>query len=163
MSTPIETNTEELNEILQTVYNLPNRSSGGSAEPDMTIRTTEGFDFASYPTTYDYNCNHVTVDQNEFMATYEKLMAGNDVRVTLTGSMPMSTYGLETFATIQADRVIAYIDDYPEVPSIMVRFRVPCQYGHFSSSDNKIVLIRYLFRLVNGSVELTAYTCSDEE
>ena len=37
MSTPIETNTEELNEILQTVYNLPNRSSGGSAEPDLVI------------------------------------------------------------------------------------------------------------------------------
>ena len=43
MSTPIETNTEELQEILQTVYNLPNRSSGGSAEPDLVIGSTSGW------------------------------------------------------------------------------------------------------------------------
>ena len=44
MSTQIETNTEELNEILQTVYNLPNRSSGGDESYDLLFRleTPEG-------------------------------------------------------------------------------------------------------------------------
>ena len=44
MSTPIETNTEELNEILQTVYNLPNRSSADSEGYDLLFRfeTPEG-------------------------------------------------------------------------------------------------------------------------
>lgn len=38
MSTPIETNTEELQEILQTVYNLPNAGgSGGSVKPDLVL------------------------------------------------------------------------------------------------------------------------------
>lgn len=37
MSTPIETNTEELREILDEVYNLPDRSTGGSSEPDLVI------------------------------------------------------------------------------------------------------------------------------
>ena len=37
MSTPIETNTEELREILNEVYSLPNRSTGGSSEPDLII------------------------------------------------------------------------------------------------------------------------------
>lgn len=36
MATPIETNTEELQEILQTVYNLP-MAGGGSSEPDLMI------------------------------------------------------------------------------------------------------------------------------
>lgn len=36
MSTPIESNTEGLQEILQTVYNLP-MAGGGSAEPDLVI------------------------------------------------------------------------------------------------------------------------------
>ena len=37
MSTPIETNTEELQAVLQQVYNLPNRS-GGSTTPDLVIK-----------------------------------------------------------------------------------------------------------------------------
>ena len=37
MSTPIETNTEELQEILNTVYNLP-MAGGGSSEPDLVIQ-----------------------------------------------------------------------------------------------------------------------------
>ena len=36
MSTPIETNTEQLQEVLQQVYNLPSRS-GGSTTPDLVI------------------------------------------------------------------------------------------------------------------------------
>lgn len=37
MATPIETNTQELREVLEQVYNLPDRASGGSSEPDLVI------------------------------------------------------------------------------------------------------------------------------
>lgn len=37
MSVSIGTNTQELQEILQTVYELPNSTSGGSAEPDLVV------------------------------------------------------------------------------------------------------------------------------
>ena len=40
MATPIETNTSELQEILQSVYNLPNANSGGSDTPDLVIKLT---------------------------------------------------------------------------------------------------------------------------
>ena len=39
MGTPIETNTTELQEILQTVYNLP-MAGGGTSEPDLVIKLT---------------------------------------------------------------------------------------------------------------------------
>lgn len=39
MSTPIETNTEQLQEVLQQVYNLPNRSGGNTW--DCVITTVE--------------------------------------------------------------------------------------------------------------------------
>lgn len=37
MSTPIETNTDQLQEVLQQVYNLPSRSGGGSVTPDLVV------------------------------------------------------------------------------------------------------------------------------
>lgn len=37
MSTPIETNTEELQEILQTVYNLPNAGGSGKVSWDCVL------------------------------------------------------------------------------------------------------------------------------
>lgn len=48
MSTPIETNTEELQEILETVYNLPN-VGGGSSAPDLVIAMN-----ATSPSTVDF-------------------------------------------------------------------------------------------------------------
>ena len=40
MSTPIETNTEELQEILQTVYNLPNAGGSGKVSWDCVIESS---------------------------------------------------------------------------------------------------------------------------
>lgn len=76
MSTPIETNTEELQEILQTVYNLP-MAGGGSSEPDLVI----GFD--------DSNLEGIarpdqfTFDQTAVVNTYNKLLSGETVNCVL--------------------------------------------------------------------------------
>ena len=76
MSTPIETNTEELQEILQTVYNLPN-AGGGSSEPDLVI----GFD----DTNWDgiTGPDQFTFDQTAVVSTYNKLLSGETVNCVL--------------------------------------------------------------------------------
>lgn len=76
MSTPIETNTAELQEILQTVYNLP-MAGGGSAEPDLVI----GFD-DSNGIGVD-NPDQITFDPTEVIATYNKLLDGQTVNCVL--------------------------------------------------------------------------------
>ena len=47
MSTPIESNTSELREVLNTVNNLPNAMSG-SAEPDMVIALTMPLNYGEF-------------------------------------------------------------------------------------------------------------------
>lgn len=66
MSTQIETNTEELNEILQTVYNLPNRSSGGSSESD--IRVEWQLSSGKYP-------ENISADEVSVVLDYEAVVA----------------------------------------------------------------------------------------
>lgn len=76
MSTPIETNTEELQEILQTVYNLPN-AGGGSAELDLVI----GFDDSNWDGVT--RPDQFTFDQAAVVATYNKLLAKQTVNCVL--------------------------------------------------------------------------------
>ena len=73
----IKTNTEELQEILQTVYNLPN-ASGGSAEPDLVITysNTDLSQSFSDPSLCSFD-NAAVVD------TYSKLLAGQTVNCVL--------------------------------------------------------------------------------
>lgn len=77
MSTPIETNTEELQEILQTVYNLPN-AGGGSSEPDLVITLTESV--------MDGITNHpekISFNSEEVVNAYTKLLSGETVNCVL--------------------------------------------------------------------------------
>lgn len=77
MSTPMETNTEELREILQQVYDLPEAGSGGSAEPDLVI----GFDDANWEGIT--GPDQFTFDQDAVVATYNKLLTGQTVNCVL--------------------------------------------------------------------------------
>ena len=76
----IETNTEELQEILQQVYDLPNRSSGGSSEPDLVInvRMPQG----SY-LTQEYFDDIVVTFSGSVEDTYAKLSNREDVKVVV--------------------------------------------------------------------------------
>ena len=89
MSTPIETNTEELNEILQTVYNLPN-AGGGSSKPDLVIglnvadtkvRTEDG---SACKSITNMTVDDVSIVSGSVSAVVEKLKQGLPVRVVMT-------------------------------------------------------------------------------
>lgn len=93
MSTPIETNTTELQEILQTVYNLP-IAGGGSSEPDLVI----GLNIANTKVWTDesteggskwarnlgtMNANDVSIVSGSVAATADKVRQGLPVKVLL--------------------------------------------------------------------------------
>lgn len=77
MSTSMETNTEQLQEILQTVYALP--EVGGSAEPDLIIEY-------SYPDGYhviDENIESFAYNSEDVVNVYNKLLTGQNVNCVL--------------------------------------------------------------------------------
>ena len=76
MSTPMETNTEQLREILQQVYDLPEAGSGGS-EPDLVI----GFDDTNWEGLT--GPDQFTFEQTAVVATYNKLLTGQTVNCVL--------------------------------------------------------------------------------
>lgn len=73
----IKTNTEELQEILQTVYNLPN-ASGGSTEPDLVITYSNTDLSQSFS-----NPSFCSFDNAAVIDTYNKLLAGQTVNCVL--------------------------------------------------------------------------------
>ena len=79
MSTPIETNTEELREILQTVYNLPNAGGGGSAEPDLVITLDPAPDLGGM----SGSDNNLSFDHDAVVNTYTKILSGQPVNCVL--------------------------------------------------------------------------------
>ena len=155
MSTPIETNTEELQEILQTVYNLPNRNSGGgSSEPDLIIIPTENFDFApDNSDNRDYNIKKISFDSESVISTYEKLAAGKDVRVALTGHLTLNSYSPPIMTTAQAERVLVYDETVDSRGKfLVVRFTIACNY-FFLSVDGTDTCFEYRF-LINPTGEV---------
>lgn len=90
MSTPIETNTEQLQEVLQQVYNLPSRS-GGNTKYDMTINLSGEFwvsDSSDYKPSEKLT---VTFDESEFRNTAEKLYAGESASIIVRGELALAS------------------------------------------------------------------------
>ena len=79
MATPIETNTEELQEILQTVYNLP--MAGGSSEPDLviTLDDSDSGGINNHPEKFSFNSDDV-------IGVYNKLLTGQTVNCVLNAA-----------------------------------------------------------------------------
>ena len=82
MSTPIETNTEGLREILDEVYNLPNRSTGGTH--DLTIRIDHIDRDAAHSLT-TLAADGISVDAAEVLATADKIVNKQPVKVIMVG------------------------------------------------------------------------------
>lgn len=80
MSTPIETNTEELQEILQTVYNLP-MAGGGSSKPDLVLSFS--LPSGDWMGKDSVNNDNVTVKSGSAADTYAKLANGEEATVIL--------------------------------------------------------------------------------
>lgn len=76
MSTPIETNTEDLRVILQAVYDLKNAGSGSSA-PDLVI----GFDDTNWEGVN--GPDQFTYDHAEVIATYNKILTKQPVNCVM--------------------------------------------------------------------------------
>ena len=87
MSTPIETNTEELQEVLQQVYNLPSRS-GGSASYDLIIP----IDVPAYHGSGTLMVEHLgEIDWTAVSTTGEKLQNGENVKVLIKGNYSLDS------------------------------------------------------------------------
>jgi len=122
MSTPIETNTEELQEILQQVYDLPNRS-GGSAW-DMTIRchrdNIDDFGVINITT------SDIAVDPTEVANTLSKIGNGESVNVRMLGRYrygSLTTLGVFTPTHIEHRNnleIAFFIDNNYEPYTIML-------------------------------------------
>lgn len=79
MSTPIETNTEDLREILQAVYELKNSAGGGSSEPDLVIGIE--IPHSDDVTLGGLTISHVTIKSGSVANTYAKLQERKEVKV----------------------------------------------------------------------------------
>lgn len=86
MSTPIETNTEELQEILQTVYNLPGKSGDRAYDLVLGINVantkTQNSDGWAWQLP-DMTTEDVSVVSGDVSAVVEKIKQGLPVKVAL--------------------------------------------------------------------------------
>lgn len=153
MSTPIETNTEQLQEVLQQVYNLPSRS-GGSSEPDLVITTGENFSFLYIENAPERSPRNVVYETEKIISTYEKLKNGGDVRVTFGGQLWLNSWDGGFYTTYPAQRVAASIDR--DAPILIARFLIPVFWD--GSGIGTYVTIEYIFTVdtTNRTAELDA-------
>lgn len=123
MSTPMETNTEELRNILQQVYGLPDAGSGGSGEPDLVIGlnwrnpNTQKNAVAGDPE-FRHNVDDVSIESGSVAAVVEKLQQNQPVRVLLK---EVNFYNMNRWskAAIEAAQVFLQYGEgieYPDTP-----------------------------------------------
>ena len=145
MATPMETNTEELQEILNTVYNLP-MAGGGSSEPDLVITATEDFAWAKPDNDPTSNFAKILFDPNAVISTYEKHMAGKDVRAVLRGLIFLNSSRPRMMTAYTSDRVIGYGPDVSgdNYNYLVVRFFAAPGY-FFLSGDGGYYILEYRF------------------
>ena len=161
MSTPLETNTEELQEILRQVYDLPN-AVGGQSRADLVIAgvastgTNDCFEWDSG--SYDgrsYGPTYITFDQEEVVAVYEKLLMDKEVRVILSCSnMALNSWDGPFSIIYQAIRVAASHTRSPNY--LLVRF--DCA-SHFSSSIGAYYTLEYIFEVDTSARTAVLQNC----
>lgn len=89
MATPIETNTEDLREILQAVYDLKNSAGGGSSEPDLVI----GLTTESAADTITGTPERFSFNSEDVVNAYAKLLSGETVNCVLNADYFPSSGG----------------------------------------------------------------------
>lgn len=155
MATPLETNTEELQKILQQVYDLPNANSSGT-EPDLVITPTENFSFNDFAVNADYNVKQISFDPSKVISTYEKLASGNDIRAVFTGHLFLNSWSPAFMATQPATRALVYGSDVEDGGNwLVIRFSVAHSYFFLSSDDGeKNIEYKFLISADTGEVSL---------
>lgn len=139
MSTPIETNTEELRGVLNDVYNLPNRSTGGSSEPDLVIEfidvDPERRGMNNHPEYFSYDANDAIIrvveklrakkPVNCILNSYrdawldEEPVLGNMFSPLISAHVYCENTGLDGYVYLELNFSLPYGRDgiyYPSVP-----------------------------------------------
>lgn len=99
MSTPIETNTEQLQEVLQQVYNLPSRS-GGNAGYDLIIDQNSASIAINTPTSAD----NFVITKGSLLDVWQRVQNGEKVKACVRCGYH---YGLNTYRKVyDIDRII---------------------------------------------------------
>ena len=159
----IETNTQELREILETVYNLPNAGGNGSAKADLVIT---GMPFSETGTDNyfalvrdEYNGRkrgpeYITFDQEQVVSAYEKLINGGDVRAALQiPAMFLNSWEGLYATTYQGIRVAAGRDPI----SLVVRFE--CAGAFLGSAEGTYSRVEYVFSIDTANRTATLSNC----
>lgn len=112
MSTPIETNTEELQEILQQVYDLPNSNASGSSEPDLVLRFEMPQGTSIWDITNDdIGVNNISVQSGNLSDVRYKLKTGATVKARVFFDVYYWDTPTKGFAEITS--IVVYTDsDY---------------------------------------------------
>lgn len=132
MSTPIETNTEQLQEVLQQVYNLPSRS-GGSTTPDLVISfAKEYLNVETLPT------DAFSIKAGSVASTFQKLKNKEEVKVFMEHEY---FYGDTKFTGVFYPVTITAGDLYDGTQCLLLNF-ITSSYPGFSyrSQDLSITL-----------------------
>ena len=124
MSTPIETNTEQLQEVLQQVYNLPSRS-GGSTTPDLVINYEEPPGYDQEGTYYDWT----SIESMDFNGLVEKLQNQEPVNVHIKA---IGYYGTSQFIGVLTPEAVYYSPDNNRIHVIWVAsYNAAWDYGMY--------------------------------
>lgn len=160
----IENNTEQLEEILQAVNDLP---MGGSSEPDLVIgvnvANTQSKTIFANNEASRYHLEDISVESGSVAAVAEKLKQGKPVRVLMR---EFNIYNGQCWSNgdAEASQVhLVHIADgiiYPETPAVGL-ICIFCTYSAPSLATNMWIdpaMIRIVFDLNTGSAVFYAAT-----
>lgn len=160
----IENNTEQLQEILQTVQDLP---MAGSSEPDLVIgvnvANTQSKSTLADNEAYRYHREDISVESGSVAAVAEKLKQNKPVRVLMR---EINFYNGQCWSNGDAEAIqvhlihIANGISYPETPAAGL-ICIFCTYSYPSLVTNLYcdpVMIKIAFDLNTGSAVFYAAT-----
>jgi hypothetical protein len=133
MSTPIETNTEQLQEVLQQVYNLPNRSGGGTT-PDLVV-VVDGSTINDFSTV---DASLVSIKSGSVASAIQKIEGGQPANVLLDLTV---RYGSYTYHELSYPESVGIIETDGYVTGLTVMFRARyAQVGIGNTYETLVVL-----------------------
>ena len=151
MSTPIETNTEQLQEVLQQVYNLPSRS-GGSTTPDLVLGINAENTKTGWYQLDESRLSDISIISGSVSAVAEKLKQGITPRILLK-ALEFYANNEWSIGLAEASQVaLRAVETYPSDSYEQVRalFTVMNQPSHYRTPGYQVIV---LLDIATGTVE----------